>query len=380
MKKALIFDTYDDYSIRIRHIKDALERNGYDVEIFFADFDHVQKRYYTKKRAQVHYLHVRNYQRNLSVERMYSHYRFAEMCVDEAEKHEDVSLIYVMVPPNSMAKAFGMYKQKHPEVKLWFDVLDMWPESLPVSKRIKKLGKSLLDRWADFRNGSLKYADIVTPECDLFRDALLPYVEKSKMKRLYLSEQPHFMEHVYDPEQIHFLYCGSINNIIDIQLIGEFLWRFRKLKKVTVDIVGGGESLNDLFLKLRQINVPFEYHGYVYDEKEKNEIYRRCNYGLNCMKDTVFVGLTMKSMDYLSHGIPLINNIVKDSYNMVEENNIGFNISMDCLEKVAAEVCSVTAEEYRQMCMNVVSVFQSEFSTEIIDRKMDEVIQRLEEN
>ena len=46
MKKALIFDTYDDYNIRIQYIKSALERNGYETMIYFADFDHVKKQYY----------------------------------------------------------------------------------------------------------------------------------------------------------------------------------------------------------------------------------------------------------------------------------------------------------------------------------------------
>ena len=38
MKKALIFDTYDDYNIRIQYIKSALERNGYETMIYFAVF------------------------------------------------------------------------------------------------------------------------------------------------------------------------------------------------------------------------------------------------------------------------------------------------------------------------------------------------------
>ena len=37
MKKALIFDTYDDYNIRIQYIKSALERNGYETMIYFAE-------------------------------------------------------------------------------------------------------------------------------------------------------------------------------------------------------------------------------------------------------------------------------------------------------------------------------------------------------
>ena len=47
MKKALIFDTYDDYNIRIQYIKSALERNGYETMIYFADIQRKEKMYIT---------------------------------------------------------------------------------------------------------------------------------------------------------------------------------------------------------------------------------------------------------------------------------------------------------------------------------------------
>ena len=55
------------------------------------------------------------------------------------------------------------------------------------------------------------------------------------------------------------------------------------------------------------------YHGKVFDSKEKNRIFETCHYGLNIMKDSVFVGLTMKSMDYFE-GLPIINNIQGDTW------------------------------------------------------------------
>lgn len=43
------------------------------------------------------------------------------------------------------------------------------------------------------------------------------------------------------------------------------------------------------------------------------------------MKDSVCVGLTMKSIDYFQHGLPIINNIKADTTELVEEYKVGFN-------------------------------------------------------
>lgn len=376
MKKALIFDTYDDYNIRIQYIKSALERNGYETMIYFADFDHVKKQYYTKKREDVHYIHVSEYQKNLSYARIASHMKFAKACVEVAEKHTDVSLIYVMVPPNSMVKQFALYKRKHESVKIWFDVLDMWPESLPVSDKIKKLGACIFNQWAKLRNRYLNDCDLVSFECNLFRDTLKQFVDAKKQTTIYLSQDNHMIDS-YDSfkEQINFLYCGSINHIIDIDKIVSILKDIMRLKKVHLDIIGDGEN-KDAFLQQLDIHhIPYTYHGLVYDEEKKRNIYRHCHFGFNIMKDSVYVGLTMKSLDYLSYGLPMINNIKGDSLSLVESEKIGLNVN----DALIQNITSLSEEEYFMMKENVKKTFLAYFDRHCIDQQLDQNIKELED-
>jgi hypothetical protein len=48
-----------------------------------------------------------SYEKNLSYARIHSHILFSKTCVKKAEEYSDVSLIYAMVPPNSMCKDFA---------------------------------------------------------------------------------------------------------------------------------------------------------------------------------------------------------------------------------------------------------------------------------
>ena len=44
------------------------------------------------------------------------------------------------------------------------------------------------------------------------------------------------------------------------------------------------------------------------------------------MKNSVCVGLTIKSIDYFQHGIPIINNIQADTFEIISKFRVGVNI------------------------------------------------------
>ena len=62
------------------------------------------------------------------------------------------------------------------------------------------------------------------------------------------------------------------------------------------------------------------------------------------MKPGVCVGLTMKSIDYFCYGLPLINNIPGDTWQLVEEHGIGVNCSEKTLETNAEQIVDRAAE------------------------------------
>lgn len=80
--------------------------------------------------------------------------------------------------------------------------------------------------------------------------------------------------------------------------------------KVTFNIIGDGEKKKDLVEKLILSNVSFNDYGIIFDELKKKDIISQCDFGLNFMKSSTKVGLTMKSIEYFRYGLPIINNIL----------------------------------------------------------------------
>lgn len=92
------------------------------------------------------------------------------------------------------------------------------------------------------------------------------------------------------------------------------------------------------------------------------------------MKSSVNVGMTMKSLDYFSFGIPIINNINGDIGEMIDLYKIGFNINSDNIRGVANLITNYDINDYIDMRNNVRIVHDKYFSVENFNEKMNEIL------
>lgn len=118
-------------------------------------------------------------------------------------------------------------------------------------------------------------------------------------------------------------YLGSINNLIDIPRISAFLRALSSFLPVRLHVIGDGESRAAFFQASKDAGAEVVFHGPVFEEVEKDRILRSCHFGLNVMKPSVCVGLTMKSVDYLRHGLPLISTIAGDTEELIQSRGFG---------------------------------------------------------
>lgn len=329
MKLAVIVTPFDNYSynVRIKYVEKYLEEREYECLVISSDFDHRNKCRYDAKRPNLELVHVPEYKKNLSFSRIYSHYCFAKNVYQRLEEIEP-DLIYGSTPPNFIFKFVSKFKRKNKDVKLIYEIGDMWPETLPLSEKIKKLSGPILAIWAGFRNRNLKYADAIVYECDLFRKKLKKYHTGVEAKTIYLCKEDYYKGRDYvrcDSNDLNIAYIGSINHIVDIDYIVEILTKLNERRNLTFHIIGDGECKDDLLMKCKNNNIAHKDYGIVYDDEQKKNILGKCHFGLNIMKSSVMVGATMKSLEYFHWGMALINNIPADSKKIVEKYKCGFN-------------------------------------------------------
>ena len=363
--KVAIISTFDTFFDRVDLLKEYYQDKGLEVTVITSDYSHRLKEKYQNNKADIQ-LSVRPYNKNLSID-LRSHDEFAKKVKEYLETLRP-EIIHCIIPCNSLCKTMSAYKKEH-DVKLIFDVNDLWPESLPVGN-VKHLFPFTL--WKNTRDKYIEHADMILSECDYFKE-ILHKEHSTKWHTLHFAKKMHPSNTVstFTLKEFSFCYLGSINNIIDIDLIVDFLSTCSKVRKVNLHIIGSGEKKELLIEKLRQNSIQVIDHGYIFEQEKKQEILDQCQYGFNVMKDSVMVGLTMKSMDYMCGGLPMINTIKGDTAKICDEYSVGYNLTKDSISEIVSLIEKETIEENRQKRETIKRVFMENFSQEAFNKTLE---------
>ena len=138
-------------------------------------------------------------------------------------------------------------------------------------------------------------------------------------------------------------------------------------------IVGDGETRSRFIDLLKEHRVLVNFYGYIYDHNKLEEIASRCHWGINMMKPSAQVGLTMKSVSYFELGLPILNNIKGDTWKFVENYDIGVNVVDIIPEKIAY----LTRADLDNMGINARKLFEQYFSKTAFERQLEEAIRSI---
>ena len=420
------------YEKRAELIRDFYKKKGHEATLIVPDFNHMTKRRLSdgEKKSDRIYIDTGEYKKNISLKRLYYHHAFAKKAYKllrgmlDADIEESAAGLYVLIPGNSLL-AMGARLKRETGCRLIADIIDLWPESLPISG----IGHTLPVRmWKSLRDKSLSQTDYIITECALYKEILGLDDKKTsviywpKQEKIELIKKGKAAEYTdgrteagasegheitkaaandttelslkdkktdagiektleNSSKEISIAYIGSINNIIDIPVIISVLKAVNKRRHVRLSVIGDGERKDAFLRELEEAGISFIYHGAVYDERKKQGLLQENEWGLNIMKPTVRVGLTMKSIDYLANGLKLINSIDGDTRELVDKYGLGVNISeyaakktdgsdySDNWEAAAERIASYNGADRDK----IHEFFMENFSVEAMHRRMREI-------
>lgn len=360
MKKCVLVNCFAcSNEMRVEPIRDVLNEMGYKTIYISSDYHHALKKY-VKLDDSITPIHVISYKKNLSINRLLSHWDFSKQ-VYRFLCQEKPDLIYVKFPPNTLVKVVYRYRKLY-NCKIILDLFDLWPESLPISHKIKMLLYPLLNIWAKYRDKYISCADLVLTECEMYKKVLGKKLPENTSV-LYLTKED--IDYKFTPcenGKIRLCFLGGINNLININLIGKVVNNFIKQGySVSLDIIGDGSKRNELIQIAESEGCEVSFHGIIYDEVKKNEILSQCDLGLNLVKNCVKIALSIKSIEYFRAGLGIINNVPFDSENIIAENFAGINVSKGL---------SIDIKQIEIMKKNARYVYDNFFSIETCKNNM----------
>ncbi len=320
----MIINCFDTWEQRAEILYRCMTQAGHKVCMLGSDFRHSVKMKRTDTKPDFKFFHARPYSRNLSLARVLSHVQLSRDIFSYVEKNiGSAGLLWVMAPPNCFIKAASEVKKRHPGIRLIIDLMDLWPESIPSGIR-----RTLpADIWKSMRDNNLKHADCIVTECSLYRKVLGTRFKNTRVETLYLAREDKGcdMHSALPAQEAGLCFLGSVNYITDIDTAGMVIKQIRKSRPVVFHIIGGGENKDKLIHTAECAGAEVADHGRIYDRDEIQKIFASCHYGLNLMKKSVCVGLTMKSIDYFEFGLPVINNVRGDTKAAVKKYGLGVN-------------------------------------------------------
>ncbi|WP_313127211.1 glycosyltransferase [Proteiniclasticum ruminis] len=374
--KAYIISTFFVFQHRVALIESTLRKSGYDTTVLHSDFHHE-----TKDNVEQSIILFQNYKllptlkykKNISLFRILSHV-MVSLKFYKTVKKESPELVYIVVPPNIILHLISKLKRKKNFI-LITDIMDMWPESFPI-QRFKN--NFFFKFWRRLRDENLKSADTIILECDYYRSIIGEQLEL-KMNTLHMPiREGFYKENRLDSvDEVNIVYIGSINNIIDIDLILEILTKISLLKPVKFNIIGDGETKKLLLNNLSETEIIVNDYGKVYDSRTIFDIVSKCHFALNIMKESVSVGLTMKSLEYFRVGVPIINNIKGDTKSIIDSNKCGFNITKDTVDDFVSILDKMTVEDFNKMKDSSRNVYTQYLSDSIFTKNLSNLIDKL---
>lgn len=238
-------------------------------------------------------------------------------------------VVYSMsLSPVTICSAGNLYKKKH-GVRHVIHCLDLWPESVLVTKAVRKtsLMYRVLYSWSKSIYKNASKILVSSPSfIDYFRDVLkLPTENISYVPQTSLIEDVDIMPFDYG-EGTHILYCGNLGLIQLIPLITGSMDKLRD-QDIYFHIIGMGPMseylVNDIHE--RRLENRVIYHGPIV-AKHAASYFKNADALYVSLKDEGTVGRTIpnKLQMYMAFGRPIIGVLKGDGRTVLNESGGGF--------------------------------------------------------
>ncbi len=86
----------------------------------------------------------------------------------------------------------------------------------------------------------------------------------------------------------------------------------------------------------------------------------------------------MKSLEYFHWGLPVINNIPSDTFDIVSENGCGFNLDEEQIDSTVHKIGTLSQIEYQKMSQKSREVYLKYFDEVVVRKQFNELFDSLD--
>ena len=304
---------------------EAFAAAGHEVVYWTADFSHANKvpRQLLSGAPtppfRVVQVHEPSYTRNVSVRRMWSHWRWAKNWTKAVKAEPRADVIIMSSPPLSIGGEVRKYAARN-GAKIVVDVMDDWPGTFE-----RVVPRPLLAPLRSIARRNYLAAGAITVVSDRYADLVKANGYKGPVKRFYhgieMSDgRPALSSGTPGEGSLRLLYLGNLGRTYDLTTVIEAL---TLLPGATLDVAGDGAQLSDL-KALAETTAPgrVRFHGYV-GSADLNALLEASDVGIVPMAPASCVGIPYKFADYSRAGLAIVSSLGGESGKLLARYNAG---------------------------------------------------------
>ena len=340
------------------------------VDVVTTDFDHMTKRH-CKDLQEPPFTHIYRlktlpYRSNISVLRLLSHLLFSiRAAAFVLKRRSQYEVVYVTLPFNFLAWFVLWISPARCKI---IDVVDIWPDVLPFPRRFVRLLWPIFAIWRKFFDKAVAKANVLLAVSDSFIEEASKFAGPSCRRRRFYIGDVKLQDAVEKDAKLTVAYIGNIGHLYDFETLLDAMER-AKQGTVQLLIVGEGDRREWLLGELRRRGLQHEYFGIIYDPPTLANILSRAHVGFNGYLNTS-AAFSYKANTYFAAGLPILNSMGGDLYNIVAQYGLGLNyvggdrVSLiHCLE-------SLQNSDLSSMSRNCTRFFDAELERGAIRRDM----------
>ena len=332
---------------RFSYLADAFAKRGHEVELIITDFSHGLKKprpepLYDKYPFKITMCHEPGYAKNVSVQRLYSHYVWGRNVLKYLEQSPKPDVIYAAVPSlTAAAKAAGYCRRNG--IKFVTDVQDLWPEAFKMLVNVPVISDTAFAPLMAMANGIYKRADAICAVSDSYcRRAAKVNKKVTETTTVFLGTDLEIFDR-YAAEkpsiekkdgEVWLGYCGTLGSSYTIPVVIDAL-DILKDPKIRFIVMGDGPLMEEFreYSESKKVNALFTGR---LPYNEMCALLKSCDITVNPIRSSSAATIINKHGDYAASGLPVINTQDSEEYrNLIDEYQMGFNCSNDDAEDIA---------------------------------------------
>lgn len=316
----------------------------------------------------------------LSICRNYlSFWRNSKKYVRKLDDSFDVVFTMTLSPVIAAASA-NLYAKKHKKPLLHYCV-DLWPESLVITKIIRPRGLAynFFYKWSKSIYQRADKILISSPSfLTYFKEVL--HLEEKEYDLLYqpaLLEDESVEAEEYEKGTLNIVYCGNMGKLQCLNIIDEMLEKVNQDASLRFHFIGMGSEKKHFFERIHQKGLDqFVIDHGPLPTKKAIRYFKNADVLYVALKKDGYVGHTIpnKLIFYLAFGKPILAMVDHDAKDVLQkaQGSIIVEENAESLYQGIQQFMHLTSEQKEKLGRNNQVYFKNHFTLSLLSKKLEE--------